>query len=77
MKRFRLSTLLLLVIIVALGMGLMIEHRRADRHETAYLRAMRERALIEARHAGTAANLERLSETVRNMNKRMSENGIQ
>ncbi|HEV3338944.1 MAG TPA: hypothetical protein VG125_01265 [Pirellulales bacterium] len=33
MKRFRLSTLMLLVVIAALGIGLVVEHQRAARRE--------------------------------------------
>lgn len=35
MRRFRLSTLLLLVVIIALGLGLVVQQRQADRREAA------------------------------------------
>lgn len=33
MRRFRMSTLMLLIVIAALGIALMLEHRRASRRE--------------------------------------------
>jgi hypothetical protein len=40
MKRFRLSTLLLLVVIVALSMALAIQHRQSTRREAELLARM-------------------------------------
>ncbi len=40
MKRFRLSTLLLLVVIVALSMALAIQHRQSTRREAQLLARM-------------------------------------
>jgi hypothetical protein len=48
MKRFRLSTLMLLIVIAALGVGLIVQHDRASRRE-AKLQARRR---IEAMQQG-------------------------
>jgi hypothetical protein len=50
MKRFRLSTLMLLIVIVALGTALMVQHHRAARREAELQARLAEANAVVAEH---------------------------
>ena len=55
MKRFRLSTLMLLIVIVAMGVALVVQHQRAARREAEI------RAELEIRMRLEIAEVERIA----------------
>jgi hypothetical protein len=68
MKRFRLSTLLLLVVVAAMGIALVVQHERARRWE-AELRAEINRREAELRAETKRLDQVELSNRWREMNK--------
>ena len=70
MKRFRLSTLILVVAIAALSIAFVVEHRRADRFEAAYLREIRAEAQMKEAQDNMAAAVKRVTDSINNANKK-------